>query len=118
MTEIVLSTPIVVTLILAWLGSIVAFGKILLAQFEKRVETQFNAAAQTRDQQYSSLSRDLLTERERVTVLITEFQGICKELPLAYVRREDWIRFSTQIDHKLDKLAELVISSGNTNARN
>lgn len=40
------------------------------------------------------------------SALEKEVELLNRQLPLEYVRREDWIRFSASIDAKLDRLAE------------
>lgn len=35
-----------------------------------------------------------------------ELEQLNRQLPIEYVRREDWIRFSASIDAKLDRLAD------------
>ncbi|MCY1292437.1 hypothetical protein D9M70_416640 [compost metagenome] len=61
--------------------------KLLLAQFEKRLGERF-AAQEKEIAQIAELERDFL-----------RFQA---ELPLQYVRREDYVRNQTVIEAKLD----------------
>ncbi|MGQ7818809.1 hypothetical protein ACUTAH_24595 [Metapseudomonas furukawaii] len=64
--------------------------KLLLVQFEKRLDTRF-AAQEKEIAQIAELERSFL-----------RFQA---ELPLNYVRREDWVRNQAVIESKLDGLA-------------
>lgn len=95
-----ISAQIALTLVLAMLGCVFAFGKILLSQFEARIAERLAA-----------INERINRDGETVTALRDQVQMLGQTLPLEYVRREDWIRFSASIDHKLDRLAELVIES-------
>lgn len=96
-----LTTWQVITLVVVIVGAIGGFGRVLLAQIERRLVDKFEQ------------------QDRRLTELEAEVRRQGSELPLHYVRREDWIRFSAAIDHKLDRLAELVIGkmAGGTRAR-
>lgn len=63
-------------------GVVFGFGKILLSQFEKRMQERF----------------------ERFEKTEQAVQDLLKTLPEKYQRREDWIRESTVINAKLDAL--------------
>lgn len=106
--------PVAVTLVLAFLGLVFAFGRILLNQFEKRMAERFQAQDRERDVRLRAIEETQQRENLRMGALIDEVRRISQVLPLEYVRREDWIRFSAQIDHKLDRLAELVLNQGVT----
>jgi hypothetical protein len=47
-----------------------------------------------------------LREANRVDGLAKEISELKINLPLEYVRRDDWIRFSSTIDAKLDRMRE------------
>lgn len=83
----------VVSLMLSFMGFIFAAGKILLAQIEKRLSERFDALERSRQQSEINWSR---LERE-----LLEFRA---DMPLNYVRREDYIRGQTVIEAKLDAL--------------
>lgn len=105
-----ISASVAVTLVIAFLGLVFAFGKILLGQFEKRMDERLQAT-----------DKVIVEESRRITGLTTKVDNLMQLLPLEYVRREDWIRFSAQIDTKLDRLAELVLDrnhQGGGRARN
>lgn len=83
-----------ILLLLAWVGGVASFGKILLDQFEKRLGERFAGIEAAKDRQMEkleSLERDFL-----------QWKG---ELPLNYVRREDYIRGQSVIEAKIDGLA-------------
>ncbi len=79
-----------VLLLLAFFGLIGGFGKVLLDQFEKRLDTRFSGLE-------DGHSKALDVERQLLRLRA--------ELPLDYVRREDYIRGQSIIEAKLDGLA-------------
>lgn len=90
-----------VSLLVLVLGSLVGFGKLLLVQIEKQLTTQFralSARAEKQDGQLDELSREV----QRVDRDLLKLQG---EMPLHYVRREDYVRNQTVIEAKLDAIA-------------
>lgn len=83
-----------VGLLLSFLGAAFGMGRMLLGQVEQRLDTRFNSlerAAQEESGQWRRVERELLDLRA--------------ELPLHYVRREDYIRGQSVIEAKLDGLA-------------
>lgn len=70
-------------------------GRIALGQFEARIAERF-----------VGLENSMREENRQLGELKREFAEHIKTLPMEYVRREDWIRFSSVIDAKLDRLAE------------
>jgi hypothetical protein len=103
-----LSFATAITLIVAIVTMIFAFGRILMVQFEKRMAEKFNAQAELRATEKESSSTRMAKLENDMGGLIRRVETLSVKLPLEYVRREDWIRFSTTIDTKLDRLAELV----------
>lgn len=91
-----ISVPVAITLLVAFLGGVAGFGKLLLHLYDLRASERHTQVAQA-----------LQREAERLTELQRRVDAINHTLPLEYVRREDWIRFSASIDAKLDRLAEL-----------
>lgn len=106
------SPQVAVMLVLAFLGCVFAFGRILLQQFERRMNERFTAIDKTHALEVSAVQGQQQADGERLARLIDEVRILGSNLPLQYVRREDWIRFSSSIDHKLDRLAELVMKTG------
>jgi hypothetical protein len=92
-----MNMAVAVMLILAFLGCVAGFGKLLLHLYDVRAGERHNQLAQA-----------LQREAERLQELQRRVDAINHTLPLEYVRREDWIRFSASIDAKLDRLAELI----------
>ncbi|MCU7123653.1 hypothetical protein J3T26_23565 [Salmonella enterica] len=92
----------VISMALSFLGVLVAAGKMLLTQIEKRLNERFEALEMARKESESGWSR---LERE-----FLEFRA---DMPLNYVRREDYIRGQTVIEAKLDALySEVKRSQG------
>lgn len=100
-----------ITLLLAFFGCVAGFGKVLLAQSEKRLDERFKAQEQQRAEGHSALrdmiDRHLEDERAEAVLLKTlerDFLNWKAELPIHYVRREDYVRGQSVIEAKLDAL--------------
>lgn len=90
-----------VSLVSLVLGTLVGFSKLMLLQTEKRLIAQFhtlNEKAGNLDGQIATLGREV----QRVDRDMLKLKG---ELPLHYVRREDYVRNQTVIEAKLDAIA-------------
>lgn len=79
-----------VGLLVAFLGFVAAAGKVLLSQVERRLDQRFGTLEKA-GAEWQRLERELLT-----------WKG---ELPLQYVRREDYVRGQSILEAKLDGLA-------------
>lgn len=79
-----------VGLLITFLGFVFGGGKVLLGQIDKRLDARF-ATLETESQGWRKMERDWL-----------EFRA---ELPLHYVRREDYVRGQSILESKLDALA-------------
>ena len=97
-----------ITLLLAFFGAVAGFGKILLAEFEKRQAERFEAQETSRreaqahwDMRFSALEKDS-TDWMRLERDFLKFRA---DLPLQYVIRDDYVRNQTVIEAKLDALA-------------
>lgn len=77
-------------LLLAFLTFAFAAGKLLLSQIDKRLDLRFSAV-EVAAKDLQRLEKDFLTWKA--------------DLPLHYVRREDYVRNQTVIEAKLDALA-------------
>lgn len=115
-----------ITLLLAFLGCVAGFGKTLLDQFERRQAERFEAHDLARAEGQKAM-RDLfeqhLTEERRnadaVQELERDFLRWQADLPLNYVRREDYVRGQVIIEAKLDAVynkIEVVQLKGALNA--
>lgn len=101
-----------VGLLLSFIGSAFTMGRILLAQVEKRLDARFASQEEARqlhsehwDARFSGLERAAHEEAGRVRRIEREMMDLKAELPLHYVRREDYIRGQSVIEAKLDGLA-------------
>lgn len=97
-----------ITLLLAFFGCVAGFGKILLAEFEKRQGERFEAQEASRkaaqehwDLRFSTLEKGAADWMR----LEREFLKFRAELPMTYVIRDDYVRNQTVIEAKLDALA-------------
>ncbi len=79
-----------VGLLLSFLAFVFAAGKLLLAQIDRRLDLRF-AAVEAAAQGLQQLEKDFLVWKA--------------DLPLQYVRREDYVRNQTVLEAKLDALA-------------
>lgn len=61
------------------------------------------------DKQFAELKNDLSKNNQQFVELEKNFLKFKAELPVDYVRREDWIRFGAVIDAKQDGLRDLVM---------
>ena len=87
---VTLETPQIVFIALAFLGMLGGFGRLLLTQIDRRLEQRFGAIEAQGDE-WRKLERDFLTFKA--------------ELPVHYVRREDYVRGQATIEAKLDAIA-------------
>jgi hypothetical protein len=94
----------VVSALAAIVGGYWALAKVIVSQFERRLDERFAAQDEARKEgrkQYEERLRRLEDhgrEQER------SFLKLLADLPKDYVRREDHIRFETVINAKLDAL--------------
>jgi len=96
-----------ITLLLAFFSVVGVFGRVLLGQIDKRLDERFTVQ--------TSLLQDTTG---KVTKLERDFLEWRAELPIHYVRREDYVRGQTVIEAKLDALynkLEVVQMKGNAN---
>ena len=86
------------------IGGYWALGRLVVAQFDKRLDERFAAIERSRNE-----SRELSEERfknyeKEQRELDRQFLKFAADLPTNYVRREDHIRFETVIYARLDAL--------------
>jgi biopolymer transport protein ExbB/TolQ len=101
-------------------------GKLLLSQFEKRLDERFGAQEKSRlesqkhwDDKFSTLEKAAANDAKEWQRIEREIMGIKADLPVQYVRRDDYIRNQTIIEAKIDGLAvriENAILKGERNA--
>lgn len=101
-----------VLLLVAFFGFVAGVGKLLLSQIDKRLDERFTAQEEVRkgaQKVWQKAFDDHMAAERRETEALHQlekdflrFQG---DLPLHYIRREDYIRNQTIIEAKLDGLA-------------
>ena len=101
-----------ILLLLAFFGCVFAFSRTLLGQFEKRLEEKFKAQEESRVAGSASLRDGIekytvqgVRTADQVQQLERDFLKWQADMPLQYVRREDYVRNQTIIESKLDGLA-------------
>lgn len=90
-----------VLLLLSFFGCVAGFGKLLLGQVLSNLNRRFAEMAQ-RLEGIEDASEAELTQWRRVERELMELKA---DIPLNYVRREDYIRGQSVIEAKLDGLA-------------
>ncbi len=100
-----------ITLLLAFLGFLFAAGRLLLSQIDRRLNDRFETIEKAREEGQATWRQTFtqhLEEERRETDLMRsierEFLRFQAELPLQYVRREDYVRGQSVIEAKLDAL--------------
>lgn len=90
-----------ITLLLSFFACVAAFGKFLVDQFEKRMDERHKNISEVLQQHMAEEERML----GKIDNLERDFLRFQAEMPLQYVRREDYVRNQTIIEAKLDALA-------------
>lgn len=95
-----------------FVGVVTGLVKLLLNQFETRLGERFEtldkaseAASQQWEQSFAKLVQRQDKDADAIRQLEKSFLRFQAELPLEYVRREDWVRGQSVIEAKLDGLA-------------
>ena len=101
----------VISLILSFVGFLFASGRLLLTQIDRRLNDRFEAMENAReqaskhwDERFGSAIEQNRREAEGWSALEREFLRFQADLPLQYVRREDYVRGQSVIEAKLDAL--------------
>ena len=101
-----------ILMLLAFFGASAGAGKLLLDQVLRRMDSRFEAqdqaAAASRDQvsrRLDGLEGASRAEREQWQRVERELLNLKAELPLHYVRREDYVQAIATIMAKLDAMA-------------
>lgn len=89
-----------IMMLIAFFGCVTAFGKILLDQFEKRLQERFKAYESIQHTEQASINKNIVA----VQALERDFLKWQADMPLQYIRREDYIRGQSVIEAKLDAL--------------
>lgn len=100
------------TLLASMAGVALTLGKWLLGQFERRLDQRFRLQEEIRlatqkhwDSQFSSLEKAAAKEAKEWQRIERDILLMKADLPVQYVRRDDYIRNQSIIEAKLDGLA-------------
>ena len=101
----------VISLAVSFFGASAAAGKLLLSQTQRHLDERFNSQESARAANHEQVSRRLDSMEEAARSEMGNWQRIERDLlklqadmPLHYVRREDYIRGQSLIEAKLDAL--------------
>ena len=101
----------IVTLLLAFFAFVAGGAKVLFGQIDRRLDERFDALESARKAADTAMQDTIRrhTDEEvktaaKLEALDREFLKFRADLPLAYVRREDYIRGQSVIEAKLDAL--------------
>lgn len=99
-------------LLLTLLSMMFAGGRVLVNQFEKRLDLRFMVQDSARsesqkhwDSKFQSLEANAASEAKEWQRVEREIMSLKADLPVNYVRREDYIRNQSIIESKIDGLA-------------
>jgi hypothetical protein len=100
-----------VTLLISFFGFLGMAGKLLLSQIDRRLESRFEEMEKVREQasQHWNQTFASVIDQNRIEAkdwagLERQFLEFKAELPVQYVRREDYVRGQSVIEAKLDAL--------------
>ncbi len=85
-------------------GGAWALVKIVVAQFEKRLDERFKAMEELRAEGRRIWDERFKGMEGRLTVQERDLSALIAALPIHYVRREDAIRGDVQVNAKLDAI--------------
>ncbi|QBP09839.1 hypothetical protein [Cupriavidus metallidurans] len=105
-----------ISLLVSFLAAMGAFGRVLLAQFEKRMADRFAAQDQLRNELHKVTLQTIQSSEQLLRQLERDHLNLKAELPREYWRREDAIREYTVMHAKLDALAGKIDSINNRGA--
>lgn len=96
----------------AFISVMFAAGKMLIGQFEKRLDDRFSAQEKSRleaqahwDAKFAALEQASANDAKEWQRIEREIMGMKADMPVNYVRRDDYIRNQTIIEAKIDGLA-------------
>ena len=85
------------TLLSGFAGIILTAGRLIASQFETRINERFDVLQKAREAEAAGITR-----------LERDFLRLQADLPLHYVRREDYVRGQSIVEAKLDGLATKI----------
>ncbi|KVN33309.1 hypothetical protein WJ63_04800 [Burkholderia pyrrocinia] len=90
-----------VSMLATFVGVLFAAGKVLLVQIERQQASR----DKRQEDQLEALGKQLGRQADNTARLERDFLKFQADLPLQYVRREDYVRNQTVIEAKLDAVA-------------
>ena len=103
------------TMLTAFITVMFAAGKLLIGQFEQRLDDRFSSQNEARvagqkhwDTQFLALEQAAANEAKEWQRIEKEILMMKADLPNLYVRRDDYIRNQSVIESKLDGLARSI----------
>ncbi|KVG24724.1 hypothetical protein [Burkholderia ubonensis] len=90
-----------VSMLATFVGVLLAAGKVLLVQIERQQASR----DKRQEDQLEALGKQLGRQADNTARLERDFLKFQADLPLQYVRREDYVRNQTVIEAKLDAVA-------------
>lgn len=100
-----------ITLLIAFFGFLGGAGKVLIGQIDKRLEDRFAAmevARRAGAEHWQTVFAEHLEQEKSEAAMLRqmerEWMAFRADLPIQYVRREDYVRNQTIIEAKLDQL--------------
>jgi len=98
--------------LVAFIGGLWAVGKVLIKQFIARLDERFKAVEDARveagkhwDTKFAALEQAANANEQEWRRVERDVLTLRADLPLHYVRREDYVRNQTVIEAKIDGLA-------------
>lgn len=105
----------VISLAVSFFGASAAAGKLLLSQTQRHLDARFTAQEHARSANHEQVQRRLDSMEASAREEMGNWQRIERDLlkmqadmPLHYVRREDYIRGQSIVEAKLDGLASKI----------
>jgi hypothetical protein len=98
---------LVLSILSAALGGIWAVGKLLMWQFNRSLQVQFDSVSaqlQLQTQEFGDIKRRLEKQEDNDLHLERQLSALREELPRDYVRREDFTRVIASFEVKVDNL--------------
>lgn len=90
-----------VGLLITFFGFCFAGAKVLVAQFERHLDTRFRAHAE----KLSEIKESNAREAERIAAIEQELRDLQITFPQRFVSRDDYVRNQSVIEAKLDAMA-------------
>ncbi len=88
-----------------WLAGILSLGRMLIARIETNLGERFRAHEAVEDRSRERIDRQYAELDRNVREQHTMHMELLASLPVAYVRRDDYVRGQTVLESKLDALA-------------